>query len=128
MHLDDFGLIFKIYVNYRGPVGALVRANMDPSPSVYHPTPYEGVSGFRSMLQDPLSLALGPFRKDSQGKRPCECAVKTIYQRPGLTSKFGLPCHGVSRKWWKSGDGQGQEPKIVCSDTALQHREAINWG
>ena len=56
-----------------------------------------------SMLQDPLSLALGPFRKDSQGKRPCECAVKkTFFQRPGLTSKLALPCHGVSCKLWNS--------------------------
>lgn len=31
-------------------------------------------------------------QKDSQGKRPCECAVKkTFFQRPGLTSKLALP-------------------------------------
>jgi hypothetical protein len=47
------------------------------------------------MLQDPLSLALGPFRKDSQGKRPCECAVKALYPWP-LTSKPALSCHGGS--------------------------------
>ena len=49
-----------------------------------------------SMLQDPLSLALGPFRKDSQGKRPCECAVKKNLFFSGLASPQSLLCRAMA--------------------------------